>query len=270
MRVAVFGLGEAGSRFAADLAAAGVEVRGFDPADQPTPPGVTRCSTPADAVLAADLVLALTAAADAPTALSQAIGDIAPGTLYADCATTSAALKQSLSRTATAAGLGFVDVALMAIVPGNGLRTPALVSGPGAEPYAELLAPFGISIQSVGDEAGAAATRKLLRSVVMKGLAAVVIEAMRAGHASGHEAWLWDNVVDEIGRAGAPFLTRLVQGTGPHALRRLHEMEASAALLEELGVDPVMTRATVASLRTVLAEGLPTVPAADAGAVNRA
>lgn len=262
-RVAVFGLGEAGSRFAADLAARGLDVRGFDPAGVPTPPGVTRLYDPNAAVADAELVLALTAGADARGALAQASGAFANGCVYADLATGSAGLKQDLARVAEQQGMRFADVALMATVPGKGLRTPALVSGSGADRYVELLTPFAVPVTSVGPEAGAAATRKLLRSVFMKGLAAVVIEAMLAAEAAGQAAWLWDNIVDEVTAAGAPLVSRLVRGTEPHALRRLHEMQASASLLEELGVDPTMTRATVASLERVLAQGIPDIPFVD-------
>jgi len=119
----------------------------------------------------------------------------------------------------------------------------------------------GASVQAIGEEAGLAATRKLLRSVVIKGLAALLIEAMRAGEAAGQAEWLWGNLVEEFSAAGGPFLARMVRGTGPHALRRFHEMEASGALLAELGVDPLMTRATIESLRRITAEGLPDLPA---------
>ena len=95
----------------------------------------------------------------------------------------------------------------------------------------------------------------------MKGLAAVVIEAMTAAEAAGQRDWLWGNLVDEITAAGEPMLSRMVRGTGPHAVRRLHEMEASAALITGLGVDPIMTDATVASLHRVIRDGLPDVPA---------
>ena len=55
---------------------------------------------------------------------------------------------------------------------------------------------------------------------------------------------------------------RLVSGTGSHAERRLHEMKASAQLLQDLGVEPVMTRGTVENLQRVLEDGLPPIPAA--------
>jgi 3-hydroxyisobutyrate dehydrogenase-like beta-hydroxyacid dehydrogenase len=257
-RVCVFGLGEAGSRFAADLAACGATVSGFDPAGVPTPPGVRRCDTPDDAVEDVALVMALTAAADAPTALRQAA--IAPGTLYADLSTASAGLKEALAAEAAARALPFADVALMAVVPGHGVRTPALASGTGAAAYADALASVGVTVEVISAQAGDAATRKLLRSVFMKGLAGVVIEAMMAAESAGQSDWLWGNLVDEISAAGAPLLSRLVRGTGPHAVRRLDEMEASAALLRDLGVDPVMTEATIASLQRVISDGLPAVP----------
>jgi 3-hydroxyisobutyrate dehydrogenase-like beta-hydroxyacid dehydrogenase len=41
---------------------------------------------------------------------------------------------------------------------------------------------------------GAAAARKLVRSVFYKGLAAAVTEALRAARAAGCEPWLRDNI----------------------------------------------------------------------------
>ena len=154
----------------------------------------------------------------------------------------------------------FVDVALMTAVPGHGLRTPSFVSGSGAERYAATLRPLGVPIEVVGERAGDASTRKLLRSVTMKGLAAIVIEALHAAERAGVAEWLWDDLVAEMESADAALLERLVHGTGVHARRRVHEMEASAALLTSLGVDPLMTRATIESLRRVAIEGVPDVP----------
>jgi 3-hydroxyisobutyrate dehydrogenase-like beta-hydroxyacid dehydrogenase len=259
--IAVFGLGEAGSRIATDLAAAGAIVRGYDPAVVPTPAGVHRTEQPSDAVAGAEVVLAITAAADAEGALAQAIDSICVDGIYADLSTAPASLKQSLAAKAEGAHLRFVDVALMAMVPGNGARTPSLASGSGAAAYGTAFAALGFdSVEVISAEAGDAATRKLLRSIFMKGFAAVVIEAMTAAEAAGQRDWLWGNLVDEITAAGAPMLSRLVRGTGPHAVRRLHEMEASAALITGLGVDPIMTDATVTSLHRVIRDGLPDIP----------
>ena len=118
-------------------------------------------------------------------------------------------------------------------------------------------------VDSLGGRAGEAATRKLLRSVFMKGLAGVMIEALQAADRAGLSEWLWDNLTTEIAEADASLVYRLVSGTAPHARRRLHEMEASVQLLEELGVDVVMTRGTVENLRRVMKHGLPPIPEQD-------
>ncbi len=259
-RFAVFGLGEAGSEISRDLAAVGADVRGFDPAAVPTPAGVVRVDDPVDAVRDAEVVLALTAAADAPTALAQALDAIPSSAVYADLATAAPQLKRDLAATAAKRGFGFVDVALMSTVPGNGIRTPALAAGPAAADLVAVMARYGMPIEPVGVEPGAAATRKLLRSVVMKGLAAVLVESMRAAHQAGLAAETWSNVAEQLTEADAAFLRRLVEGTERHASRRLAEMEAAAALLGELDVAAVMTRATIDGLLAVLRDGAPELP----------
>lgn len=249
-RVCVFGLGEAGSLIAGDLAAfPGVEVHGYDPAHVAIPAGVVCHDHPASAVAGADLVLGITAAADATTALTQALDAIPRGAVYAELATASAGLQRSLAAIAAGAGLGFTDVALMSPVPGTGLRTPALASGPAARAFIASLAPLGMPVEHAGDEPGMAATRKLLRSVFVKGLTALVVEAMQAAESAGLAGETWDNIVGELSAADEALIRRLVTGTRRHAARRVHEMEAAAELLEELGVEPVMTNATVARLR---------------------
>jgi len=89
---------------------------------------------------------------------------------------------------------------------------------------------------------------------MMKGLAAVVIEAMQAAETAGCADWLWRNLNDEITAADATTLARLVRGTQLHGARRLHEMQASSELLRSLGVEPLMTDATVENLHRILQE----------------
>jgi len=260
MKIAVLGLGEAGSLIAADLVKAGQALSGYDPADVATPAGVDRHDQPTAAVRDADVVISLTAARDARTAIEQALADIPATALYADFSTSSAGLKRELSTIAAERNLPFVDVALVSIVPGNGLRTPALASGSGAAHFVAMFRPLGMPVELVSEIAGDAATRKLLRSVVMKGLAGTVIEALRGAQQAGCGDWVWNNLTAEITKADASFLARLVRGTQLHAARRLEEMEAAAALLSELGVEPQLTRGTVENLRGVPREGIPTIP----------
>ncbi len=247
--VTVFGLGEAGSLIAADLAAAGAAVHGYDPAAVPTPPGVERHDDPETAVRGSTLVMAITAAADAQAAIAQAWDVIKRGTVYADLSTAPPSLKEDLSDTATLRGLPFADVALMAPVPGKGLATPALTSGAGAQAYADAVNPLGARVEVIGEEPGTAAMRKLIRSVFMKGMTAVLLEAMATAEAAGEEEWFLDHIAAVIEDADLDLLNRLAASTEIHHVRRRKEMEAAAQLLEILEVDPIMTRATVESLR---------------------
>lgn len=258
--ICVYGLGEAGGLISADLAALGNVVSGYDPKPVATPRGVDRRADPSSVLAGADVVLALTAAADAPTALRQAFDDIPRSAIYADLSTASPETKRDLANRCAERGILFADVAIMAIVPGKGVKVPTLVSGSGAEAFVALFSGFGMPSEPVSAIAGDAAARKLLRSVMMKGLAAVVIEAMQAAQTAGCAEWLWRNLGDELAAADATMLARLVRGTQRHGARRLHEMRACSELLQSLGVEPLMTDATVENLRRVLRDW----PAADA------
>ena len=240
--------------------AAGISVRAYDPAPVSTPVGVSRFEDPNQAVLGVDTVIALTAAADASTALAQSYEQIPQQALYADFSTASAGLKRQLAEKIAGRDIAFADVALLAIVPGNGIRTRALAAGTGADRFVDTFFPLGMPVESLGGKAGDAATHKLLRSVFMKGLAAVTIEAMCAAQEADMSEWLWHNIATEITQADELVLHRLIEGSRVHAERRCHEMEASAALLRELEVEPLMTDATVANLNKVMSEGLPTIP----------
>ena len=153
----------------------------------------------------------------------------------------SAGLKRELATIADSANLRFCDVALMAMVPGNGIRTPAMFAGNGAIALEEILAPFGMPIDVVSDQPGDAAERKLMRSVVIKGLAGLLIEALQGAHQAGCPEWLWQNLTDEFTAMDESMLQRLVMGTETHAERRFHEMQASEQQLRELGIGPLMT-----------------------------
>jgi 3-hydroxyisobutyrate dehydrogenase-like beta-hydroxyacid dehydrogenase len=254
-RIAVLGLGEAGAALAADLAVAtgaDGEVAGYDPAARPTPAGVVRHDDPVSAVAGAAVVLAVTSASAAAAALESVLDALPGDALYADLSTSSPGLKRTLATTAQTGGVAFADVALMAPVPRSGLRTPSLAAGPGAELFAAVMRPLGMPVAVVGPEAGRAATRKLLRSVVMKGLAQLLIEALAAAEAAGVATETWDDLVAQLSTVDEALLRRLVTSTPPHARRRLDEMEATDGLLCELQVDSTMSRATANRLRRII------------------
>ena len=253
--IAVLGLGEAGGRIAADLAAAGAEVRGFDPASSTGPAGVLRAGDAASAVAGCDVVLSINSAAAARAAAEAARPALGPGSVFADLNTAAPELKRELA--SLVGGAAFADVALLGPVPVRGLRTPALASGGGAGAFADVLGPLGMPVEVVSAEPGDAAARKLLRSVFMKGLAASAVESLDAAAAAGQFEWLEREIAEVI---GADLLRRLVDGSRRHAARRVDEMEAATELLATLGVDPQVARASAAVLMRLAAESRRSAP----------
>jgi 3-hydroxyisobutyrate dehydrogenase-like beta-hydroxyacid dehydrogenase len=237
--IAVLGLGEAGGTLARDLLAAGAVVRGYDPAVTATD-GVLDTGSEAEAADGADLVLSVNSASAAVDALNAGLDTAA---MWADLNTTSPGTKRRLAEIAAGHGVPFADVAIMAPVPGHGLRVPMLATGDAAAQVAEILCTFGASVDVMPGPPGLAAERKLLRSVFFKGLAAAVVEALTAAQAAGCEDWLREIVENELTRADAATVERLVSGSYRHAVRRTAEMAAAAEMLDELGVPADVARA---------------------------
>ncbi|HEX4087789.1 MAG TPA: DUF1932 domain-containing protein [Trebonia sp.] len=254
--IAVLGFGEAGSLIARDLVAAGAVVRGFDPRVQ-APPGVTAASGDAEAVAGADLILSVNSAAEAVAALTASIDALGPAAVWADLNTASPAVKQRLAELGRNRAIAVADIAMMAPVPGHGLRVPMLASGDGAERVAASLRGSGADIEVLDGPAGLAATRKLLRSVFYKGMAASIVEALAAAQAAGLEDWLRPHIAEELAKADASTVERIVTGTRQHAVRRGHEMAAAAEMLADLGVPPIMADASRALHERLAEENRP-------------
>jgi 3-hydroxyisobutyrate dehydrogenase-like beta-hydroxyacid dehydrogenase len=250
MRAAILGLGEAGRRYAADLAAAGWQVSGYDPAPVPTPPGTGRAESATAAAAGSALVIGLTGPAAAATVAGEAAPAMRAGGCYADFNSAAAAGKRAVEQAiaAAAASVVMADVAVLAPVGRSGIRTPLLVSGPGAGLLAGALRPLEAPVEVLAGPVGAAADRKLLRSVFMKGLAAVVLEAAAAGRAAGCEQWIRDQIAAELGPGGPALVDRLIDGSARHAGRRIPEVAASRDVLHRLGVPTDVCDATLSWL----------------------
>lgn len=252
--IAVIGLGEAGSEIARDLAASGAAVRGWDPAHEDAPDGVEAAPGAAAAAAGTEVVVSVNSASAAPEVAESVAPALREGQVFADLNTAAPGLKRALAEIVSPSGASFADVALMAPVPGRGLRTPALVSGPGAERFAAAFGALGMPVTLVGAEAGAAAARKLARSVFTKGLAAAIGEALAAGERLGCERWLYDDIERTLVEADPALLGRLIEGSRLHAGRRAEEMDAAVDMLEELGVEPRVAAASRSWLRSLAAE----------------
>ena len=258
--IGVIGLGEAGSAIARDLAAAGAGVRGWDPLASAMPRGVEAARGEADAAAGAELVLSVNSATVAREVAERVAPVLRPGQVFADLNTASPALKRAIGELITGGAL-FADVALMAPVPGRGVCTPAVVSGPGAERFASAMAAYGMPVTALGAEAGDAAALKLARSVFAKGMAAAIGESLAAAERLAAAQWLYADIERTLVEADGALLRRLVEGSRIHARRRVEEMAAAVEMLEELGVEPRVAAASEAWLRS-LADGEVAAPRA--------
>jgi 3-hydroxyisobutyrate dehydrogenase-like beta-hydroxyacid dehydrogenase len=188
--------------------------------------------------------LSVNSADAALRALRHGLTAARPSTVWADLNTAAPDIKRELAELCARHEVRFADVAIMAPVPGRGLRVPMLASGTGATATAELLTAAGGSVAVLDGPAGAAAERKLLRSVFFKGMSAAILEALDAARAVGLADWLRGEIDAELRRYDATTLQRMIDGSRRHAVRRVEEMDAAAAMLRALGVVPRIAAAS--------------------------
>ncbi|MCA9960046.1 MAG: NAD(P)-dependent oxidoreductase [Anaerolineales bacterium] len=250
MIIAVLGVGEAGGILARDLLAAGMNVRGWDPNPRQLPTGLLFADSNPAAAAGADIVLSVNWASVAVEVAAEVAPVLQPNQLYADLNTASPQNKRDVAAIIEQTGALFVDTAVMAPVPPKGLGTPVYASGSGAALFAAKMSPLGMPVTVLDGEAGNAATHKLIRSIMYKGVAAVVMECLEAAevlHMGDYaRAQMMTMLRDEL------MIDRLVDGSKKHARRRIHEMEAVVELLDSIGVSAFTSRASVEKLKEVM------------------
>ena len=271
MRVAVLGLGEAGKVFSEGFAALGHDVTGFDPAPVSIDSAVKMQESIAEAVNHADVVLSLTTAAHAVSAAAEAGPHLRGGTVYIDLNSGSPQLKAQVRDAITTVDVEVVDGAVIGSVRSLGVRVEVLLAGPAAEEAQERLASLGGNPKAMSSELGAASQRKLLRSVFMKGLGALISESMDAADSMGDPEWMSEQIAAAL-TDGLPGVERLRSGTTLHAARRGKELSDSlAGLTGPESSWPVTCGAREYHLRAAhaaagdLVEGLAAVPTAALG-----
>ena len=163
LAIAVLGLGEAGSLIARDLIAAGAAVRGYDPkaasGEVTVPDGVVVADSEAGAVAGSALVLSVNSAKVAVPGFEAAIPAPRPGHIWADLNAASPGAKEQLAAIGQRHGIPVTDIAMMAPVPGKGLKVPMLASGAAAGTVAARLARLGANVEVLDGPAGLAADR---------------------------------------------------------------------------------------------------------------
>jgi 3-hydroxyisobutyrate dehydrogenase-like beta-hydroxyacid dehydrogenase len=256
-RIAFVGFGEAGQAIAAGLhdAGAAVQMTAWDilfpePAGgrlrrAADTSGVHCAASAADAVREAELVISAVTAASSGAAAASVKAHLRGKPFFLDINSVSPGRKQDTAKTLGAAAR-YLDVAVLAPIHSARHQTPMLIAGPDSRTVAPTLAGLGMHASIAGIEIGAAAAIKMVRSVMIKGIEALTLECFLAAARAG--------VVDEVaasmrnnypGLDWAKIVPYNLERMAVHGERRAAEMEEVADTLRELGVEPLMTSATV-------------------------
>lgn len=226
--------------------------------------GVTGAASAADACSGAHLVFSLVTADQAgDAARSAAQGDL-NGAFFLDCNSCAPSTKRRSAEIIETAGGRYVDVAVMTPVHPRLHKSPCLLAGPEADAAQAALAALGMSVETAGVQIGDASTRKMIRSVMIKGLEALTLECFLAARAAGIET-------DILASLDASFpgfdwdkrAAYMFERVATHGIRRATEMDEVVKTLADLGIDPFVATGTVARQRQVGELGL-TVSARDA------
>jgi 3-hydroxyisobutyrate dehydrogenase-like beta-hydroxyacid dehydrogenase len=266
--VCVIGFGELGSALAAGIAAAGVpDVRVFSrPRREADAQPLARRVRTAGAHPHGDLdaaldgvrvVISAVPAAEAAEVCARSAARLTPHALFADLSADHPERKAAGAERVARHEGRYVDVAVMGTVIASGFRVPMVASGPGAAAWTMIARSLGMRVDEIDGPAGRASTLKLLRSVYMKGRDALVAETLVAARRYGLDAELLPTIAGPGEAIGFGELAeRVLCSLALHADRRADELEGSASLLRDVGVEPLVTAAAAERLRRIADLGL--------------
>ncbi|HYM00199.1 MAG TPA: DUF1932 domain-containing protein [Blastocatellia bacterium] len=254
--VGFIGFGEAGFHIAKGLGGAGLTgIRAYD-INTYTPvlgekirqrseeSGVLLLDSPA--VLASECnVLISTVTADrAMEAVEQTAPFLKIHHIYVDFNSISPALKQSIGRVVSSRSAKFVEGAIMSPVARHSHRVPILLGGRNATALVEILSPYEMNLDVISDQIGAASATKMCRSIVVKGLEALMLECVLAAVPYGADERVFGTLDESLPgvdwkRLASYMVGRVVE----HGERRAMEMKEVADTLRTLGIEPIMAQA---------------------------
>lgn len=205
--------------------------------------GVRVCFSNSAASTDAATVLSLVTADQSLGAAKETAPSLSSNALFLDMNSVAPEKKRASAAIINGAGARYVDVAIMAPVQPATLNVPLLVSGEYAGDATNELSRMGFgNIRIVGSQVGEASAIKMVRSVMIKGIEALTAECLLAANAAG----VTDEVLLALGGDWSERANYNLERMLVHGRRRAAEMEEVCATLDSLGVDPVLTRGTVA------------------------
>jgi 3-hydroxyisobutyrate dehydrogenase-like beta-hydroxyacid dehydrogenase len=204
-----------------------------------------------------DIIMSAVTADQALNAARQNAPYLTPEHLYADLNSVSPGVKQSIARVIEGSGARFAEIAMMAPVPPYGHKVPMLAGGDGAPEFVRKLAPFGISTEIVSRDVGTAAATKMFRSIIVKGMEALLTECVLGASRYKADERVFASLTESFpGIHWKELADYMVGRVVLHGERRAREMEEVAATLREIDIEPIMAEAIVRRMDWSVEAGL--------------
>lgn len=244
------GFGEAGSNIAKGLKSVGLQrIFAFDIDPDRVRLNAEEAGTPlvgsnGELADSSRIIFSTVTCARAKEAAIQTAPFLKPHHIYADLNSVSPALKQEIEQVIASTGAGFVEAAVMSPVPPHRHRSPMLLGGKAAPAFAELMTPYGMRLEVVSEKVGTAAATKMFRSIVVKGLEALMLECVLAAAPYGADERVFSSLNASFpGIDWQRLANYMVSRVALHGERRAREMEEVAETLQSLGIEPIMAEA---------------------------
>ena len=204
-----------------------------------------------------DILMSAVTANQAANAAEQNAPYLTAQHIYADLNSVSPGLKRSIARVIEGSGARFAEIAMMAPVPPNGHKVPMLAGGSGAEDFVAQLGPLGIEAEIVSREVGTASAIKMFRSIIVKGLEALLTECVLGASRYQADHRVFASLDESFpGIHWKQLADYMVGRVVVHGERRAREMEEVAATLREIDIEPIMADAIVRRMDWSVAAGL--------------
>jgi 3-hydroxyisobutyrate dehydrogenase-like beta-hydroxyacid dehydrogenase len=254
--VGFIGFGEAGYHIAKGLHGGGVspifaydvalasDARRGEMETRAADADVVLCKSLADLARCSEIIFSTVVSSVAIPVAREAAAHLGGQHYYVDLNSTSPAVKKQIAEIIAASGARFVEAAVMAAVPPFGHKVPMLLCGEATAKLIARLSAYGMSLEDFGREIGRATATKMFRSIVVKGLEALLLECTMAASRYG----VAEKVLESVGE-GYPGIdwnklaNYLIGRTAVHGERRAHEMEEVARTLQGMGIEPIMAEA---------------------------
>jgi 3-hydroxyisobutyrate dehydrogenase-like beta-hydroxyacid dehydrogenase len=210
-----------------------------------------------DGLGAADWIVSAVTADQSLAAVEPLLPALGPGRLVVDINSVSPGRKRETSARVEAREAAYLDMAVMAPVHPRGHRTPVLVAGGGLGAARAPLDRLGFAWREAGAEPGAATAVKMVRSLFVKGLEAITVEALLAAERSGCFEEILNSLSESYPGLGWPGIADYhFERTLTHGTRRAAEMRESATTLDELGLNGALA-AEIAEVQARMGEAGP-------------